>query len=336
MMQSLSTAVRKLEQTDAKIESVLLRQEQKIDLILTILQQIVPSHTLNNQSNQQCVQSGPEKHMCNSPLSIGAIEMDCQTQEIFQTVEASTNGNENFMQDNQENYTAPLSYDSAFTAFNCDQISFGFTTNNRLSMRNQISTILLELVSFYDTDSNTQSLISFDDIEKSPPTKIQDNIHQTTRCHDSCVRREEQVLVPLTTIDQRKTKKKNQLKRNEQSKKNSIDFQRLCHLPTVNEIQVNNHEAGSTEICLLHPLKERLSPKTDRITKLKDCFGETPILVVCGDGLPDNLFMKLAIRSESPTGRYYSVYQFSQKSGEDKSIIDRSIKKYWNKTNMLE
>ncbi|CAF1145605.1 unnamed protein product [Rotaria sordida] len=92
MMQSLSTAVRKLEQTDAKIESVLLRQEQKIDLILTILQQIVPSHTLNNQSNQQCVQSGPEKHMCNSPLSIGAIEMDCQTQEIFQTVEASTNG----------------------------------------------------------------------------------------------------------------------------------------------------------------------------------------------------------------------------------------------------
>ncbi|CAF1530335.1 unnamed protein product, partial [Rotaria sordida] len=194
----------------------------------------------------------------------------------------------------------------------------------------------LELVSFYDTDSNTQSLISFDDIEKSPPTKIQGNIHQTTRCHDSCVRREEQALVPFTTIDQRKTKKKNQLKRNEQSKKNSISFQSLCHLPTVNEIQVNNHEAGSTEICLLHPLKERLSPKTDRITKLKDCFGETPILVVCGDGLPDNLFMKLAIRSESPTGRYYSVYQFSQKSGEDKSIIDRSIKKYWNKTNMLE
>ncbi|CAF1406501.1 unnamed protein product [Rotaria sordida] len=316
MMQSLSTAVRKLEQTDAKIESVLLRQEQKIDLILTILQQIVPSHTLDNQSNQQCVQSGPEKHMCNSPLSIGAIEMDCQTQEIFQTVEASTNGNENFMQDNQENYTAPLSYDSAFTAFNCDQISFGFTTNNRLN-------------------SNTQSLISFDDIEKSPSTKIQGNIHQTTRCHDSCVRREEQALVPFTTIDQRKTKKKNQLKRNEKSKKNSIDFQSLCHLPPVNEIQVNNHE-GSTEICLLHPLKERLSPKTDRITKLKDCFGETPILVVCGDGLPDNISMKLAITSESPTGRYYSVYQFSQKSGEDKSIIDRSIKKYWNKTNMLE
>ncbi|CAF4028454.1 unnamed protein product [Rotaria sp. Silwood2] len=263
MIESIIQSVRNLELSNRRIETTLLQQEQTNAIILQTLQQLIQSNTLINQSNQQCVQSGPEKHMCDSPLSIGAIEMDCQLPEIFQNAETSTNGNENFMQVNQENYTAPLSYDSAFTTVGSNQISFGLVTKDELN-------------------PNGQSFVLLDDIEKSPLTIIQSIIHQTNCRCDSCIRREEHVTVSLTTIDRR-----------------------------------------STEICLLNPLKEELSPKTDRITKLEDCFGQSPTLVVRGDDLPDNISMELAIISGSSTDRYHSVYQFSEKPGEHNDIIHR-------------
>ncbi|CAF2787923.1 unnamed protein product [Rotaria sp. Silwood2] len=276
MIESIIQSVRNLELSNRRIETTLLQQEQTNAIILQTLQQLIQSNTLINQSNQQCVQSGPEKHMCDSPLSIGAIEMDCQLPEIFQNAETSTNGNENFMQVNQENYTAPLSYDSAFTTVGSNQISFGLVTKDELN-------------------PNGQSFVLLDDIEKSPLTIIQSIIHQTNCRCDSCIRREEHVTVSLTTIDRR-----------------------------------------STEICLLNPLKEELSPKTDRITKLEDCFGQSPTLVVRGDDLPDNISMELAIISGSSTDRYHSVYQFSEKPGEHNDIIHRSIKKCCNKPNMID
>ena len=37
---------------------------------------------------------------------------------------------------------------------------------------------------------------------------------------------------------------------------------------------------GSTELCLLHPFKERFDGKTDRSPKLIDCLGKPPVLIV--------------------------------------------------------
>ncbi|CAF1388742.1 unnamed protein product [Rotaria sordida] len=276
--------------------------------IITMLQPDIQSKILMNQNNQQFAESDFIEHIDDLLLNTGEI-MDCQNQEIFQTEEASTSRNGNFMVDNQENHTMPSLFDSDLTGFDYDSIILGCKTTNVLNSEDELSAL-------------------FNEYGKLPTEQNQGKNRRSKPCRDSSSRKVEQLSDPLFAIDQGKTKKKNQRKHERKSKKNSntsisdsIDYQLSPHLTTANEIPAINHDNDeSIKICLCHPLKTQLSGQTDRNTTITDCFGKTPVLVLFGNTLPDQFDIKMAMISSSLHGCVYSVQQFSKEIESTRTI----------------
>ncbi|CAF3795781.1 unnamed protein product, partial [Rotaria sp. Silwood1] len=92
----------------------------------------------------------------------------------------------------------------------------------------------------------------------------------------------------------------------------------------------------STGISLLRALKEELSEKTDRDTELKDCSGQTPVLIGNDISSLDNTFMEMAMISSSSHGCFYGVYQFFIEKDVYENPIYRQIEKHPNKPNIID
>ncbi|CAF5019471.1 unnamed protein product [Rotaria sp. Silwood1] len=300
MMSTLMLSVQEIKQNMLTMKADINETKKLNATILTMLQHNIQSSTLINQNNQQLAESETIEHIDDLLLNIGEI-MDFQNQEISQTEETLTTRNENFMVDNHKNHTMSSSFDSDLIDFDCDSTILGLVTKNVLN-------------------TEDESLALFNEHEKLQTKQNQGKSRRSKRCRDSSSRKVEQVSDPFLAIDESKTKKRNQRKQERTSKKisttlmsDSIDYQLSPQLTTVNEIPASNHDNDeSTKICLCHPLKAQLSGQTDRDTKIADCFGKTPVLVVFGNTLPDQFDMKMAMISSSSHGCVYSIQQFSE------------------------
>ncbi|CAF3711057.1 unnamed protein product [Rotaria sp. Silwood1] len=284
-----------------------------------ILQQFLQSNTLVNQNNQQFIQSISNNLVSDSSVSIGVAPMDCSSQEIIDTGNTSTNSNENCMEDNQTGQNMSLPVESNSIISHCNQTMLESTTINGLN-------------------SNNESLSSSNELEQLASKQKQGKSRRAKRCLDSSTRRVEQESDLLPVVDQRNQRKVGRSSKNDTSEStlHSIGYQLSPQLTTANEILAHNYETISTGISLLRALKEELSEKTDRDTELKDCSGQTPVLIGNVISSLDNTSMEMAMISSSSHGCFYGVYQFFIEKDVYENPIYRQIEKHPNKPNIID